>query len=539
MADTTERSITEAGEVHNDGHEPAMGGPSKGGEVAGKQRRWLKPLVLLLVLAALALGATEGVAYLEFAKTHVSTDDAYLTSDVIQISPQVNGTVSSVLVEENQHVRRGQLLATLDDSTYRAAMAQAQANLDAAIAQAKGAGATVAVTSQSSSGQVVQAQGGVVQAEGAIEAARADVARARAAVATAIATASGAQANVSTADAGVKAALASRQRAQAGYQAALAQLETSRAAVGSAQAAVDAAQANYQKAAKDLQRYTMLLAQGAVQEQLVDQARAAADTAKAQLDGAKQQVAQAQAAVAAAQANVDAAKEQVSAANAAVDQAKAQAAAAREQAAAADAGIRQAKAQQAAAEQGVRQAEAKRVQALGQLRQAKTAPAQVAVSRSNQAQANARIEQARAALRSAELQLSYTRIYAPADGRVSNKTVQVGALVQPGTPLMAIVPDERVWVEANFKETQLTHMKPGQSATVTVDAFPGRTFRAHVESLSPATGATFSLLPPENATGNFTKVVQRVPVRILFEPGQRGLSQLRAGMSVTATVETR
>jgi membrane fusion protein (multidrug efflux system) len=123
-------------------------------------------------------------------------------------------------------------------------------------------------------------------------------------------------------------------------------------------------------------------------------------------------------------------------------------------------------------------------------------------------------------------------------GVIAKKNVQIGQVVQAGRPLLAIVPLDNVWVEANFKETQLAHIRPGQTATVEVDAFPGLRLTGTVESISPGTGAVFSLLPPENATGNFVKIVQRVPVKIVLDPLPHPGSRLRPGMSVIATVAT-
>ena len=148
----------------------------------------------------------------------------------------------------------------------------------------------------------------------------------------------------------------------------------------------------------------------------------------------------------------------------------------------------------------------------------------------------ARLAQTEADL--AALQLSYTRITAPANGVVSKKAVELGQLVQPGQPLMTVVPLEDVWVTANLKETETADVTPGDSADITVDAYQGVHFRGHVESLSPATGAKFSLLPPDNATGNFTKVVQRIPVRIHLDSPVDPAHMLRPGMSVVATIKT-
>jgi membrane fusion protein (multidrug efflux system) len=148
------------------------------------------------------------------------------------------------------------------------------------------------------------------------------------------------------------------------------------------------------------------------------------------------------------------------------------------------------------------------------------------------------VREAQAARDEAALQLSYTEIRAPIDGIVSRRGVEVGARVQPGEPLMAIVPIENVYVEANFKETQLTDVRVGQPVTIVADVYPDTVFHGHVEGLSPATGAAFSLLPPENATGNWVKVVQRVPVRIRIDETARPDRPLRIGLSATATVDT-
>jgi membrane fusion protein, multidrug efflux system len=169
---------------------------------------------------------------------------------------------------------------------------------------------------------------------------------------------------------------------------------------------------------------------------------------------------------------------------------------------------------------------------------ARAADAALAAAQAALVGADARVGAARAARDQAALNLSYTRITAPASGVVSKKTVELGQLVQAGQPLMSVVPLEDVWITANLKETQIADVKPGEPVDFTVDAYPGVHFRGHVESLSPATGARFSLLPPDNATGNFTKVVQRVPVRIRPEKADPA-HPLRPGMSVVVTIQTR
>src|SRR5881296_1143999 len=171
---------------------------------------------------------------------------------------------------------------------------------------------------------------------------------------------------------------------------------------------------------------------------------------------------------------------------------------------------------------------------------AAAADAALAAAQAALAAADARVAAARAGRDQAALNLSYTRITAPSAGVVSKKSVEVGQLVQPGQPLMSVVPLEDVWITANLKETEIADVTPGDSADITVDAYKGQHFCGHVESLSPATGAKFSLLPPDNATGNFTKVVQRIPVRIRLDCTTVDAAHpLRPGMSVVATIKTR
>ena len=153
--------------------------------------------------------------------------------------------------------------------------------------------------------------------------------------------------------------------------------------------------------------------------------------------------------------------------------------------------------------------------------------------------ADARLAAAEAAVETAQLQVGYATLVAPSNGIVARRQVEVGELVQAGQTLMTVVPSEAVWVTANLKETEIEGVTPGDSATFTVDAYPGHTFHGAVESVSPATGARFALLPPDNATGNFTKVVQRVPVRIAVTAEPTGDFPLRPGLSATVTITTR
>jgi membrane fusion protein (multidrug efflux system) len=172
-------------------------------------------------------------------------------------------------------------------------------------------------------------------------------------------------------------------------------------------------------------------------------------------------------------------------------------------------------------------------------RQANSATAQLSNAEAGSKFAQARLAGAKATRENAALQLSYTKITAPLSGTVSRKQIEVGQLVQPGQPLLTLVADTSVWINANFKETQLVDIRVGQSVELEVDSYPGCVAEGKVESLSAATGAKFALLPPDNSTGNFTKVVQRVPVRIQVTKGCGAERPLRPGMSVTASVKTK
>lgn len=154
-------------------------------------------------------------------------------------------------------------------------------------------------------------------------------------------------------------------------------------------------------------------------------------------------------------------------------------------------------------------------------------------------QARAALEQARAERDMARLNVGYTELRAPVDGVIGNRRARVGAYAAAGTQLLAVVPATGLWVDANFKEDQLTHMHPGQAVTIEADVLPGQVFHGHLDSLAPATGSQFSVLPPENATGNFTKIVQRVPVRVYLDGEDGKLGKLRPGLSVIAEVDTR
>jgi membrane fusion protein (multidrug efflux system) len=204
---------------------------------------------------------------------------------------------------------------------------------------------------------------------------------------------------------------------------------------------------------------------------------------------------------------------------------------------AATATVKAADATAEAARQSVEQARNDLASAEANHRAAQTAPKQVAATQARAKSAEATVEQKRAALEQAKLNLHYTRVIAPVTGSV-NKTVVLGMNVQPGQQLLTVVPLDDVWVTANFKETQLRHLRQGQRVSIYVDS-TGRTYQGHIDSIAGATGPLFSLFPPENATGNYVKIVQRVPTKIVIEPGQNHDLLLRPGVNVEPKVFLR
>jgi membrane fusion protein (multidrug efflux system) len=341
------------------------------------RRRSLRPLLFAAAgLAAIAAGAYYGHQYWTVGRFQVSTDDAYVQADNTTIAPKVSGYLAKVLVGDNEPVKAGQTLATIDDSDFRVALDQAKADVAAAKAQNLSKRATLAAQD---------------------------------------------------------------------------------AVIASAQATLGVAEANLTFAEQEDKRYSTLAATGY---------------------GTVKNAQQAASGIAVAHATV-----------------------------------------------------ARDVAALDVARR------QIDVLKAEVAQAEAAMARAEAAQKQAELNLGYTSILAPVDGVVGARTLRVGQYVQAGTQLMAVVPVAAAYIVANYKETQLTDVKAGQKVDIEIDTYPGRAFQGHVDSLSPASGQEFALLPPDNATGNFTKVVQRIPVKILLDGDVVGV--LRPGMSVTPTIDTK
>lgn len=327
-------------------------------------------LIVLLVMAFFVWSSMTGNDH--------RTDDAYVNADYTLVAPKVSGYVASVNVLDNQQVKAGELLATLDDRDYRVALETAQANLQ--VSEAK------QLSSQ-------------------------------------------------------------------------AQLEQQQSTIDEAKATLAASQASSQYAGQSAARYNQLYKSGTI---AADEQQKASSTQRS--------------------------------ASAAVRQSEAALAAAIKQVGVLQAAVRQAEADVTAAQASVDQA---------------------------------------------KLNLSYTRIVAPVDGMVGQRSVRLGAYVSAGTRLLAVVPLQQTYITANYLETQLADVQPGQKAVVKVDALPGKRFTGHVDSIAPATGATFSAISPDNATGNYTKVVQRLPVKIVLDANQPDLAQLRVGMSAIPEIEAR
>jgi membrane fusion protein (multidrug efflux system) len=290
------------------------------------------------------------------------------------------------------------------------------------------------------------------------------------------------QSGTSSADAQLAGSQADLMRAQAAYD------QARTADLAWAQANVEKSKANALLGQADLERYTPLMQKGEISKQQYDAAKANADATASALKADQEKLVQAERGVEIAKAQLDAARAHVQQAQAGIVSAKAD----------------------------TKQVVMRQADARGKI---------------------AKVQQARAALEAAQLNLEYTTVVAPVDGVVTHKQVEVGQIVQQGQGLMVVVPLQDVWVTANFKETQLRSMKAGQKAEVKVDTY-GRTFSGHIDSIAGATGAVLSLLPPENATGNYVKVVQRVPVKIVLDPIPQDQAVLRPGMNVVATAIT-
>jgi membrane fusion protein (multidrug efflux system) len=352
-------------EAHEIGRQETRSKPELEMKSNGSGKKKRAGIVLLILITT---GAVAGICWWFNGMTHVTTDNAFIEARIHSISSKIPGTVVHVLVQDNQRVKKGDLLVELDPTDYRVQMNNAQAELDMARNETSG-----------------------------------DYAR-----------------------------------------------------VEGARASIDLAQARLDQAELDMQRGKALFAREVIPKDQLDRLATARKVAESQFREAEENLR----------------KEQAS------------------------------------------------------------------LGLSKNGGHVARIAQKQAKLDEARLNLSYTGIYAPADGYVTRKSVEPGNNLQPGQPLMAVVALDAPWVTANYKESQLTHVKPGQKVEFRVDGYPGEKFTGNVESIMAGTGAAFSLLPPENATGNYVKVVQRIPVKITIDKRSDPQKKLRVGMSLVPTIFT-
>jgi membrane fusion protein (multidrug efflux system) len=380
-----------------------------------------------IIIGLVAIFVVGALLFWWHSTYYEDTDDASVDGHLVQISGRITGHVAKVDVDENQYVDAGTLLLEIDPNDYQTAANQAEANLEAAIANYEATRVNVPVININTGS------------------------------------------NLNSANADVSSATATVAQSEKQLQA--------------AQARVTQAQANATKSKLDLDRYTPLVEKDIISKQQFDAAVAAA----------------------------------------AADQA----------------GVAEAEANLIAAQDAVRIARDRVLQAQSSQKYAQTGPQQVAIQRAKADQAAGQVAQARAALAQAKLNLEYTQIHAPVSGIITTKSVEPGQNVAIGQALMTLVSLDDVWITANFKETQLRHMHVKQPVTIHVDAY-GRDFDGQITQIGGATGSELSLFPPENATGNYVKVVQRIPVRIdLTKPDENKDRLLRPGMSVEPKVRVK
>ena len=514
-------------------------GDDKGAEK--KPASPVRKLIIGAVVAALLIaGLIYGLSYYHYSQDHVSTDDAYVAGNLVNVSPIISGTLTQLLVDEGNVVKKGQPIGRLEDSGPRAAVQQAQATYQAALSQLPQAQQNLLYQQQSTQAAIRRAQADLAAQQAKTFGAQQQVTLSRNQV----------QNQVRQAESQVEQARQQAAQYDAQVQTARAAVNAQQQTVRTAQRAADAADAqilgtrsNFEKNRTDLARYAKLVVQQAVTQQQYDAVSAATDSAQSTFNAARFQAAQAHSQVNAARANVAQARAQLLAAQRAAD-------AFHQNVQVAQAGLGIARAN--LSQIGIQQANV--VNNLGQasgaqadLSTAQAGKTQIALRRDQINTFRAQAASAQAALANAQVTLNDTLIPSPADGTVVKKAVNVGASLSPGQTIVTITQGDYVYVTANFKETQLRDVKPGESAEIEVDSFPGRVFKGHVKSINEATGATEALLPPDNATGNFTKVVQRIPVRIELDAAKdnddkkyarlEDIRNLRQGMSVVATID--
>lgn len=437
-----------------------------------------------------------GLSWWLYARQFEKTDDAFIEGNISLITPKISSYVQKIYVQENQFVKKGDLLIELDSREAEAKLEQARATLQTVQARKLKALANYDLARKTTRADLTQASSNLNSAQKNVEQTR---------------IASEARLNsVEQAKHQAKTAEANLLRVQSQIPAAEADVERAKAQIPAAQTKLENAQTEYR-------RSEQLFASGDLSRQTLERDRRELSDAQANLISVQKQAEIAQAQLNSLLRQIEVEKSRVNEAKNGI--------------AAAENNYRQSLSQ-------INIAASQADESKGKLLGADIIPEQLAINNSEIQTAESEIAQAQAAVNQAELELSYTKIHAPQDGYVSKKAVVEGQLVQPDQALMSIsLPG--IWVIANFKETQIERMKIGQPVEIYVDAYPGATFHGRIESFQVGTGSRFSVLPPENATGNFVKVVQRIPVKIVFEeiPDERYL--LAPGMSVVPKVKVR
>lgn len=524
--------------------EEGKGAPKEDKKPDDDQKKPPSPIKKLIigtaVAAVLIVGLIWGLSIYHYGQNHESTDDAYVAGNLINVSPIISGTLSKLLVDEGDKIKKNTVIARLEDSGPLALLAQSQAAYLAAESQLPQAQSSLQYQQQATDASIRKAQAELASQEAKTAGALQQVTLSRNTTIN----------QVKQAQSQIVQAQAQAAQSEAQVQTALAALSAQQQAVQTAQRAADAATANIGIARantirfqRDETRYAKLVQQEAVTPQQYDAARAAADSAQSQLDTstyqaaqAKSQVTQTRAGVAQARFQVEAARRAAAAAHKQVDVTRA------------GLGIAEANGTQVGIQQAnVANNQGQNAGALADLATAQAGRTNIQLRENQILTARAGVLQAKAALQNAQVTENDTFIYAPSDGTVVKKAANVGDALSPGQAILTVTQGDYVYVTANYKETQLRFVKPNQPAEVQVDSFPGLIFKGHVKSINETTGATQALLPPDNATGNFTKVVQRIPVRIELDAAKDDedkkyarsaeILALRQGMSVNATVD--
>lgn len=462
-------------------------------EVVAPKRSRLPIYAVSAIIGVLLIG---GLSWRLYSQQFEKTDDAFIEGNISLISPQISSHIQKIYVEENQFVKKGDLLIEFDAREAEANFERAQALLKTASAKKSKALASYDLTRKTARADLTQASSNVSSARNNVEQTR---------------IASDSKLN------SVEQAKNQSKTAEANLRQIQAQIPAAEATLEQARAQVPAAQAKFDNAATEYDRSQQLSKFGDISKQDLERDARELGIARAEKISAQKQVDIAQAQLNTLLGQIEVEKSR----------------------------LNETKNGILAAENNYRQslsqidiAASQADESKGKLSGADTLPEQLAIGQSEVQTVEAEVAQAQAALGQAALALSYTKIYAPQDGYISRKSIVEGQLVQPDQALMSIsLPG--FWVIANFKETQIERMKIGQPVDIYVDAYPSTIFHGKIESFRVGTGSRFSVLPSENASGNFVKVVQRIPVRIVFDSVPEDKYLLVPGMSVTPKVKVK